>query len=383
MLGHFPHPNPLPSPFTVENEAEIPSPALILFRERIESNLAQMLATVGDPTRLRPHIKTHKLPQIVARQVELGITKCKCATLREAEMAAEAGATDLLVAMPPVGPNIQRLLMLQRRFPQVKFLALVDDSAAARALGDAARALSTQVEVLLDLDVGQGRTGIAPGPHAEGLYRELAHHPGLRAGGLHAYDGQLTQTDVATRANACAEVFQPILTLRETLLAHGLPVPRFIVGGTPTFPFHARLPGAECSPGTTVLWDAGYATKVPDLPYQWAAMLLTRVVSKPGPGRLCVDLGHKAVASEMPHPRAIFPALPDARAITHSEEHLVIETAHADAYPVGATLHAVPWHICPTVALHEAAWIVEGQRVVDRWPIAARGRLLQGEVFPA
>jgi D-serine deaminase-like pyridoxal phosphate-dependent protein len=125
-----------------------------------------------------------------------------------------------------------------------------------------------------------------------------------------------------------------------------------------------------------VLWDAGYGTKQPDLPFIPAAVLLTRVISKPGENRLCLDLGHKAVASEMPHPRVIFPALPDATAISHSEEHLVIESAQAGDYAVGQALYGIPWHICPTVALHSEAWLVENGRACERWPIVARARRL-------
>jgi len=103
-------------------------------------------------------------------------------------------------------------------------------------------------------------------------------------------------------------------------------------------------------------------------------MLLTRVVSKPGPGRLCLDLGHKAVASEMPHPRVRLLELPQAEFVMHSEEHLVIEDAAADSFPVGTILHALPRHICPTVALHDACWLVENGAATARWPITARHR---------
>ena len=132
----------------------------------------------------------------------------------------------------------------------------------------------------------------------------------------------------------------------------------------------------ECSPGTCVFWDAGYAKKCPAALFVPAALVLTRVVSRPGENRLCLDLGHKAIASEMPHPRVIFPQLPDAVAIAHSEEHLVIETARADEFPIGTALYGIPWHICPTVALHAQAFVVENGRVETAWPITARSRIL-------
>ncbi len=358
------------------DEAAVPSPSLLIHPDRVEENLRRMIAITGGPARLRPHIKTHKLPQIVARQAALGVTKCKCATIAEGEMAARAGATDIVVAVPLVGPNVARLVALIRAFPAVKFSTLADDAGASAALGRAAREAGVSVEVLLDLDVGMGRTGVAPGPMAAELYRAIAATPGLRPGGLHAYDGHLRQPDLAGRSAAAAAGIAATDALRAELERAGLPVPRVIAGGTPSFPIHARRAGVECSPGTCVFWDANYRSGFPDLDFLNAAVLLTRVISRPAASRLCLDLGHKAVASEMPHPRAVFPELPDATAIMHSEEHLVVETARAAEFPVGTALYAIPKHICPTVALHDRVLVVRGGRVAEEWPVVARARRL-------
>ena len=360
----------------LENEADVPSPALVLHLARIEENLRRMLALVGDPARLRPHLKTHKLPQLVARQLALGIGKFKCATIAEAELAAAAGAPDVLLALQPVGPHVGRFVALIRAFPATRFSTIGDAAAPIAALGRAALAAGTIAEILLDLDVGQGRTGLAPGPAAAALYREMAALPGIRPGGLHAYDGHLHQRDAAERAAACTQAHAPVEKLHAELIAAGLPVPRVVAGGTPTFPIHARRAGVECSPGTCVLWDAGYAANMPDLDFLPAATLLTRVVSRPARHRLCLDLGHKAVASEMPHPRVIFPALPNARAVTHSEEHLVLETDAADDFPVGTVLHGIPWHICPTVALHSHVHVATQGRASAIWPVVGRARFI-------
>lgn len=358
------------------NEADAPSPALLIFADRVEANLRAMLALVGDPSRLRPHIKTHKLPQIVARQVALGITKCKAATIAEAEMAARAGATDILIATQLVGPNPARLVALIRAFPQVAFATIADDPGVLAQLGRVASAVGVSIEVLLDLDVGMQRTGIAPGPDAIKLYRTLAATPGLKPGGLHAYDGHLRQSARADRATAVNQGFAGVVALREALLSAGLIVPRIVCGGTPTFPLHAEQGEVECSPGTCVLWDSGYGGKLPDLEFRHAAVLLTRVISRPGKDRLCIDLGHKAVASEMPHPRVTFPALPDAEAVMHSEEHLVLTTRRAAEFPIGSVLYGIPVHICPTVALHDRVHVVRDGRIVEEWPVVARARRL-------
>jgi len=352
--------------------SQIPSPALLLGLDPIQRNLSAMLKLAGGPARLRPHVKTHKLGWLVERQMALGINRYKCATIAEAEMCAQASAPDVLLAFQPVGPNLGRLLALQAKYPQTKFSTIADDSSVVDAMaGQGAR-----LEVLVDLDVGQHRTGVAPGPAAMALYRRLAAAPSLVPGGLHAYDGHVSQHDPALRRAACAEAFAPVLALRDQLLAAGLPVPRVVAGGTPTFPMHASRDDVECSPGTAVLWDASYATKFPDLDFCTAAVLLTRVVSKPGGNRLCLDLGHKAVASEMPHPRVVFPDLPDAQFIAHSEEHLVLESLGASRLGVGAEVLGVPWHVCPTLALHMEAVLIERHKVTGSSRIDARARKL-------
>ncbi|QOV89746.1 Atu1372/SO_1960 family protein [Humisphaera borealis] len=354
--------------------SQVASPALLLGKEAIQENLRRMVAVAGEVSRLRPHVKTHKQPWLVKEQLALGISKYKCATIAEAEMCARAGATDILLALQPVGPNVARLLNLQRAFPAVAFSTIADDAGALEAMQSDAAAAGATIEVLIDLDIGQHRTGIRPGPAAIALYRQLAAATALRPGGLHAYDGHLHLADFIELTAACDKAFAAVTKLRETLVGQGLPVPRVVVGGTPSFPVHAARTDVELSPGTLVLWDAGYATKCPFLNFKVAATLLTRVVSKPGENRLCLDLGHKAVGSEMPHPRVIFPDLPDAVALVHSEEHLVIETAEAERFAVGDMLIGVPWHICPTVALHAEAVVIESGRVVERQAIEARAR---------
>jgi D-serine deaminase-like pyridoxal phosphate-dependent protein len=239
---------------------------------------------------------------------------------------------------------------------------------------DAMAKAGERLEVLLDIDVGQHRTGIPPGPGAIMLYRKLAKASPLIAGGLHVYDGHVNQTDTGARAKACAEAFAPVWELRDKLLAEGLPVPKIVAGGTPTFPIHAARRDVECSPGTTALWDASYAAKLPDLEFSNAAVLLTRVVSKPGRNRVCIDLGHKAVASEMPHPRVVFPDFPDAQFISHSEEHLVFESPGAARLAVGDELLGVPWHVCPTLALHAEATVIVNHKVTSSCRIDARAR---------
>lgn len=357
-------------------EETLPSPFLVLHWERIEANLHRMLECMGDAGRLRPHLKTHKLPEITRRQVELGITKCKVATIAEAQMAAEAGAVDILLSMQPVGPQTERFVRLIREYPQAHFSTLCDHPLAAVALAQAATTAGVEIEVLLDLNVGQNRTGILPGEAALDLIGSLLKTRGLRFGGLHAYDGHLHQPDPVVRKDACDAAYEPVWKLRDTMRALALPLPRIVVGGSPTFAFHAERPGVECSPGTTVLWDAGYGTRMPEMGYLPAAVLLTRVVSVPAPETVCLDLGHKAVASEMPHPRVVFPEVPDATVLAHNEEHLVIRSPQVAGFEPGRILHGIPWHVCPTVALQSEVALVRQGALEKVVPVAARARRL-------
>ena len=244
-------------------------------------------------------------------------------------------------------------------------------------LSTAVEGLERPVPVLLDLEIGMGRTGIEPGEPAAELYALVDRLPNLVADGLHAYDGQVHDSDREERKSA-QDGIERTLALRDRIIKRGLDVPRMVLGGTPTFPIYAELelPGVECSPGTPVLYDAGYSARYPDLNFTPAALILTRVVSHPRPGRLCLDLGYKAVAADPTGPRVSILELEDVQIVGHSEEHLVIDTPAADSVPIGTPLLAVPTHICPTVALHRRAYVIEDGQVVGQWEVTARDRTL-------
>jgi D-serine deaminase-like pyridoxal phosphate-dependent protein len=362
--------------FAVSNPEDIVSPALLVYPDRVTENLRRLIALVGDVARLRPHMKTHKMPELIRLHLEHGITKFKCATIAEAEMTAATGAADVVVAYQMVGPNVSRFLDLAKSFPKTRFATIADDAGAIKALSKAASDFGRDVDVLLDIDCGQNRSGVEAGPAAFELYRLIDSLPSLKPGGLHAYDGHIHDVDLAERTRNCEAAFAPVAALRKELLAAGLAVPAVLAGGTPTFPIHARRPDVECSPGTCAFWDAGYGAILPDMDFLVAALVMVRVVSKPGGNRLCFDLGHKAIAAENPHPRVVFPQIPDAHAVNHSEEHLVIETERAPEFKVGDCAFGIPWHICPTVALHSEAVVVRDGRAEGRWKVAGRARKL-------
>jgi D-serine deaminase-like pyridoxal phosphate-dependent protein len=366
--------------YAIRDTSHIFSPGLLFYKDLIRSNIARAIDMAGGAERLRPHVKTHKTREIVRLEMEAGIRKHKCATIAEAEMVASCGVTDLLIAYPLVGPNCGRLARLMRAYPQCRFSVLADHPAGIMALSKAMSAGGQQVDVLLDIDVGQHRTGIAPGTEALELYEMIHRSPGLRAAGLHAYDGHNRQESFVQRQAAIQAQLEPVFNLRKALLQKGLPVPRFVVGGTPTFPIHARLdvPDLECSPGTMVLHDHGYGSRFPDVAgFVPAALLLTRVISRPTPVRVTLDLGYKAVSADPPlGNRCLLLDVPDYQAILQNEEHFVIETPAAERYRPSDEIFAIPTHVCPTVALHRQAYVIENETVAGMWEIAARDRVL-------
>jgi D-threonine aldolase len=366
--------------YKVEDVSSVFSPGLLFFKDHIRRNIARAIELAGSPDQLRPHVKTHKTREIVQLQRAAGITKHKCATIAEAEMLAGCGAEEVLLAYPLVGPNCARMARLVRAFPECQFAVVADHPRAIGALSDAMKAENAQIEVLLDVDTGQHRTGILPGAGGVTLYELFSRLPGLRPGGLHVYDGHAHQTQLADREAAVGEFLEAVIDLRETLSAKRLPVPRIVLGGTPTFPVHAKLklPEAEYSPGTCFLHDHGYATAYPDIGgFTPAAIMLTRVVSRPTPTRVTLDLGTKAIASDPPAgSRFALLDVPEYRTVLHNEEHAVVETPAADTFEPGDVIYAIPTHICPTCALHRTAYVVEEGRVTDRWEIIARDRLL-------
>jgi D-serine deaminase-like pyridoxal phosphate-dependent protein len=366
--------------YTIRDTSGIFSPALLFYKDLIRANIARAVELAGAAERLRPHAKTHKTREIIGLGMEAGIRKWKCATIAEAEMIASCGVPDVLIAYPLVGPNCTRLSRLIGAYPQCRFAVLADHPAGIMALSQAMTAASQEVDVLLDIDVGQHRTGIAPGTEAVELYEMIHRSPGLRAGGLHVYDGHNHQESFVERQTALQTQLEPVFKLRTMLAEKGLPIPRFVSGGTPTFPIHARLdvPGLECSPGTLILHDHGYGSRFPDLVgFTPAALLLTRVISRPTPTRLTLDLGHKAVAADPPAgKRCLLLDVPDYEPMVHSEEHLVVETPAAERYRPGDEIFAIPTHVCPTVALHRRAYVIENGQVIGTWEIAARDRVL-------
>jgi len=365
--------------YTIENASDIITPALVLFREAMQRNIETMIRIAGDPARLRPHCKTTKMKEVVHELLDRGISKHKAATFAEAEMLADAGASDICLAYAMVGPNVQRAVKFVKTFPQVTFCVTADHSRPVEALSNAMTDAGQSVGVMLDVDTGLHRSGLEVGPAARELYTQITRASGLEPGGFHVYDGHQHQRDFDQRRQAVGEQWRRVIAFRDELVVAGMAVPRLLAGGTGSFPVYAQMEEVtlELSPGTCIVNDQGYTDRFPDLDFPPAAIVLTRVVSRPAADLVTVDVGTKAVASDPPFGKRVkFPDLPDAEHIVHNEEHLVLRTSDAEKYEPGDELVAIPTHICPTTALHKQVHVVEGQRVTQTWQVVARDRQL-------
>jgi len=361
--------------YTINNVDKLDSPALVTYPHRVKQNIEMLKYMIDDVFRLRPHVKTFKSMDVVQLMLDAGTSKFKCATIAEAEMLAMCGARDVLLAYQPVGPKLGRFMRLIISYPDTEFSCLVDDQDIASAISASAIKNSVRINIYIDLNVGMNRTGIAPGHKALMLYMFCNSLPGINQIGLHAYDGHIHETDLAARTAKCNAAFEPVSKLQQTIKERGYPEPVIITGNTPTFAIHAKRPAVECSPGTFVYWDRGYQHSFPEEQFLSAALVVARVISLPTDTTICIDCGHKSIASENElGKRIFFLNAPELKFISQSEEHLVAEAGEGHRYKPGDVLYGIPWHICPTVALYERAVTIENNTITGEWKNIARDR---------
>jgi D-serine deaminase-like pyridoxal phosphate-dependent protein len=359
--------------YELNDADEIDSPALLIYKNRVAFNIKTMINIAGDPGRLVPHVKTHKMTEIVKIQLDAGISQFKCATIAEAEMLSEAGAKNILLAYQLNFTKAKRFIFLIKKYSDVQFASLIDNADSAKMLNDLFEKENLEAKFFIDVDAGMHRTGIAP-EQILNLFLQIQQLPNLQFEGLHVYDGHLRDEDFETRKQKVEDAFKKVKAVKQQIIENSnLQDVKIIAGGTPTFTVHVLNKEVNCSPGTCLLWDYGYDNLLPEQPFEFAAVLMTRIISKPAPGLITTDLGHKSVAAENPiSKRIFFLNLSDYEVHSQSEEHLVVEVKDWENLHVGDVLYGVPYHICPTVALYDEAAVVENGNVVDKWNVAAR-----------
>jgi len=363
--------------YEISNVQTVDSPSLALYSEHLDFNIHRMLALVdGDSKRLMPHIKTNKMPKVLERMIAAGIPHFKASTIAEAEIAARAGAKSVLIAHQLVGPKVDRFLGLVAHFPKTKISTITDNIDSAGLLNQKAMEMDLHIPVYVDINNGMDRSGIKIGKALENLMGYLKNCGSLHFQGLHVYDGHLRDPDFDRRNTQIESAFAQVQDYFDAIRPN-FPKAKLISGGTPSFTSHSLKEDRITSPGTCVLWDWGYAEKLTEQKFKQAALLITRIISKPTEGIITVDLGHKAVAPENPLDKRVkFLNITDYELLSQSEEHGVLAVKDWDQWKVGDVLYGIPYHICPTVNLHdEASLIVKGQKT-ESWEIPARRRRL-------
>ena len=360
--------------YEINSIDKVDSPSLVLYASRIKENINSLIKMVdGKVDQLRPHVKTNKIAEVCKLMMDKGIRHYKCATIAEAEMLGVLKTPDVLIAHQLMGPKLDRLIQLVASFPETKFSCLVDNLSTAQAVSNIFGEQGWTGRVYLDVNIGMNRSGIVT-EKALALFELVVSLPHLTILGLHCYDGHIRETDIAKRNSQADEVFENAATLRKKIEAiSGAPL-EVILAGSCSFSSHLKRKNIQISPGTFVFWDWGYKNLFPDLPFEFAALVVTRIISIIDEHTVCTDLGHKAVAAENPMPRVHFLNEPLAEPVGQSEEHLVVKVQDSAKYKVGDVWYGVPVHICPTVALYDSALVVENNMVVDAWEVIARKR---------
>ncbi len=364
--------------YMISGAENVPSPSLIYYSDIIEENTKKVIKMAGGAERLWPHVKTHKMADIVKRQIMLGITRFKCATIAEAEMAALCGAEDILIAYPLVGPNIRRFIELNEAYPASRFWALGDNFEQLSILSRASEERGLKTRLLIDVNIGMNRTGTEI-KDAETLYIKCAELKGLEPLGLHCFSGNYKQSDVKERQENVDGPVKAVFEVRSALINGGCRFEAIIFGSTPSLPCYAKYDDVFLSPGTAFVTDWGYYSLFKDLDFEPGAAILSRVVSRTRAGLFTLDLGYKAIAADPQGARGVILGFESAEPLFHCEEHWTFKMrdGEEDKTPeVGSVLYVIPTHICPTTALYPFALSVKDKRVFEKWEVTARNRQL-------
>ena len=359
-------------------EDEIDTPALVIDLDAFEYNLDRMAAILA-PTgvRLRAHAKTHKSPVIAHLQIARGAIGQCVQKVAEAEILAWGGVSDILVSNEVVGA--QKLARLVALSGISKVAVCVDDAAQVVAAERAASDAGVRLSVLVEIDVGAARCGVAPGPAAVELAVAIARSKHLRFGGLQAYQGSAQhRRGVDERKNLIGHAIEGSRRTVEQLRQQGLDCPIVGGGGTGTFEIEAASGVyTEIQAGSYAFMDADYARNLdaagqPISTFRHALFVLATVMSAPRHGLAVLDAGHKAVSIDSGMPTLW--QRPDIRYVSASDEHGKLEYGpETAAVKLGETLRLVPGHCDPTVDRFDWYVGVRAGRVECLWPVAARG----------
>lgn len=358
---------------------DLDTPVALVDIARLESNLASMAAVARDAgVAHRPHAKTHKTREVAERQLAHGAIGLTVAKLGEAEVMVDAGFEDLFVAYPLVGElKLARLVALLDR-ARMRFE--VDTLDAAAAASDYLAHRGRRVEVVVSVDGGAGRSGAATPEAAIELAERVATLPGLELVGVMNYGNAYGTSDPQEQAAIGRREGEVAVGIAETLRERGIRADVVTVGSTPTARHAVTIPGVtELRSGVYAFQDLKQVSLGPATLDDCALTVLATVVSHARPDRFVLDAGIKALAGEdygwgtwgRPLER------PDLAIIRATEEHGVIELPHGALDPgwrIGERIRIIPNHACGATNMHDELVAIDGERVIERWPVIGRGR---------
>jgi D-serine deaminase-like pyridoxal phosphate-dependent protein len=366
----------------------LPTPVVVIDRARLERNITAMQARAkAAGVRLRPHAKTHKSPAIAMRQIQAGAVGICCAKLGEAEVFAAAGIGDIRLPYPIHPSNAKRVLALM---DQVTVSIIVDHPEVAREWSRAMTAAGRRLRILVKVDVGFHRCGVDPSqPDVVDTIRRVAELGGLEFLGLlsHAGHSYLAKSHVEIERIASHEA-DVLARIASALRDEGTPVAEISVGSTPTARFIGRQPGVtEMRPGNYVFVDRTQVGLGAARADDCAQSIVATVVSRPAPDRAIFDAGSKTLAADgirgfgtetgyglvYPSLEAVLPD-PTIQIERLSEEHATARVPPTCRLEIGHRVRIIPNHSCVVTNLADELWLVDGDTIVERLPVAARGK---------
>lgn len=360
---------------------ELNTPSLVLDLDGLERNIARMAGVMrGFDRKLRPHAKSHKCSRIAQAQIAAGAVGICCATLDEAEVMVDRGIRGILITSPvTTAMKIARLIDLVSQAPDT--MIVTDNKDNVSALAKAAVGRGIVMPVLVDIELGFGRTGVLSAGAAEVLARQISNERALKFVGIQAYGGHLQHTaDYAERLTLSRRAHAFISDIVERLKSIGMPPEIITGGGTGTHAIDAQSgPFTEIQAGSYIFMDAEYRTVTyengKDWPFENTLFVQTAVTSTNVAGTVTTDAGTKSFALNGPKPRIVSAGLVAASYDYSGDEHgRVTLTTGMEQPRLGERIECVIPHCDPTVVLYDRLYCVCGDAVVDIWPIDARGR---------
>ncbi|MDQ6671874.1 MAG: DSD1 family PLP-dependent enzyme [Chloroflexota bacterium] len=350
------------------------TPALLINVPVMDRNIARMAETFrAAGINWRPHTKGLKSPALVERLLAAGAIGITCAKTSEAEVMAEAGVRDILIANQVVGEaKIARLLRVRTLADPI---VAVDSPPNVAELEAAAQAVGTTLRVVVEVDTGMQRAGTAPGQPAVELAKRVAQSPSLRFAGVMGWEGHATPiAEGGEKERRIAHAVGLLTSTADACRAAGLPVEIVSCGGTGTYWVTAHLPGVtEVQAGGGILSDVVYREKM-GVDHEPAATILATVTSRPTPTRIICDAGKKTMSSDGAVPQPVLNT--PVQRVGLSAEHATIELQVPSTSPqVGDKIEFIVGYTDTTVHLHEELYAVRDGRVEAVWPVVGRGKL--------